>query len=125
MEIKIDYHSEKPVYKQIKEQIKYAIATGEIKPDYRLPPIRTLASQLQVNPGTVQRVYRELLSEGYLYTKGAGGTYISKDALTILSRERQQIIREDIKTCIDKAKKLGIDISTLHKLIDREWKQNA
>jgi DNA-binding transcriptional regulator YhcF (GntR family) len=66
MEIKIDYHSTKPVYKQIKEQIKYAIAMGTIKPDYRLPPIRTLASQLQVNPGTIQRVYRELLSEGYL-----------------------------------------------------------
>ncbi|UZN23287.1 GntR family transcriptional regulator [bacterium 3DAC] len=125
MDIKIDYHNTKPVYKQIKEQIKYAIATGELKPDYRLPPIRTLASQLQVNPGTIQRVYRELLSEGYLYTKGSGGTYISREAPVILAHERQQIITEDIKTCVSKAKKLGLDIHTIHKLIDKEWNNDA
>ncbi len=81
-----------PEYSQIAEQIRLAVARGELRPGERLEPVRALASRLGVNPGTVARAYRELEQEGVVETYGRRGTRVAQprpaDALADLGAAR-------------------------------------
>ncbi|MGB6363704.1 MAG: GntR family transcriptional regulator, partial [Thermoanaerobaculia bacterium] len=68
MTFQLDTKSGVPIYRQIIEQVKYAIARGELEPGDRLPTVRQLAVDLSVNPNTVVRSYRELEIAGVLDT---------------------------------------------------------
>ena len=78
-----------PVYLQIMEQIRGAILAGEYPPGGRIPPVRELAAQAQVNPNTMQRALLELEREQLLITQGTLGRFVTDDP-TILHRMRQQ-----------------------------------
>ena len=65
--IVIDLRSRTPIFEQIKEHILNLINTGELKPDDKLPSVRQLASELELNVNTVKRAYQELESEGVTY----------------------------------------------------------
>lgn len=82
MNYNLDLESGIPIYRQLKERIKFAIATGEIKPGDQLPTVRQLAVDLQVNMNTVSRVYSELEREGYLATRQGKGTFVRDTAPT-------------------------------------------
>ena len=66
--ISLNYRDSRPIYEQIKEGFKKLIATGAIGPDEKLPSVRALATQLSINPNTIQRAYAALESEGYTYS---------------------------------------------------------
>ena len=69
-----------PIYLQLMEQVKHAIATGALRPGDQLPGMRTLAEQLVINPNTVAKVYRELQHEGVLELRHGTGAFVSVDA---------------------------------------------
>ena len=73
--ISVDYRSGQPLYRQIKENFKRLILSGAIAPDERLPSVRELASQLAINPNTIQRAYRELEADGFIGTSPGRGVY--------------------------------------------------
>ena len=73
----IDYRSGESLYIQIKNNYKKMIMSGSLKENEMLPSVRTLAGNLAINVNTVQRAYRELEQEGYLYSKSGLGTYVS------------------------------------------------
>jgi molybdate-binding protein/DNA-binding transcriptional regulator YhcF (GntR family) len=77
MELRLDYHSVTPLYLQIADQLRERIATGEVKPGERLPPIRTLSQTLNVNPNTVARAYLELEQERVIVSRRGGGTTVA------------------------------------------------
>src|SRR5690242_21773564 len=66
-----------PIYLQIVNQVKYLVASGRLEAGQELPPIRTLAEQLLVNPNTVARAYRELEIAGVVEKRRTAGTYVS------------------------------------------------
>jgi DNA-binding transcriptional regulator YhcF (GntR family) len=68
-----------PEYAQIVEQIRLAVARGELRPGDRLAPVRELADQLGVNPSTAARAYRELEQAGVIETHGRRGTLVAQD----------------------------------------------
>lgn len=68
---------QRPVYRQIVEEIQRCVAVGVIRPDEALPPARTLAAELKVNINTVQQAYRTLAREGTVYAKRGLGTFVS------------------------------------------------
>ncbi|GAB3611622.1 GntR family transcriptional regulator [Humibacter ginsengiterrae] len=68
-----------PLYEQLREQIIAEIASGELAPGDRLPPVRQLASDLDLAPNTVARTYKELEAAGYLETRGRNGTTVAED----------------------------------------------
>ena len=78
MQFAIDTKSGVPFYRQIIEQTKFAIASGDLAPGDRLPTVRQLAVDLSVNPNTVIRAYRELEIEGVLNTQQGSGTFVSE-----------------------------------------------
>lgn len=78
MKFEIDLKSGIPIYIQLKNEIKYAIAIGKIPPGSQLPTVRQLAVDLKVNVNTISRVYSELEKEGVLSTRQGKGTFASK-----------------------------------------------
>lgn len=76
LEIKINTHSQIPLYKQIVEQIKQLIANNRLKPGAQMPTVRELSHQLDINPATVERAYQELGQEGILGASRRRGTIV-------------------------------------------------
>lgn len=72
----IDVHSGKPIYLQLKEQIKKAVASGQLSQGVKLPSVREMAMELEINPNTVARAYRELKEEKFLRTARGRGTFV-------------------------------------------------
>ena len=77
----IDQRSRTPVYEQIKEQILNLINTGVLKTDDKLPSVRQLASDLDLNVNTVKRAYQELETERVTYSLAGKGVFVSKTAI--------------------------------------------
>ena len=73
--ISLNYRDSRPIYEQIRDGIKKLIATGAIGADEKLPSVRVLATQLSINPNTIQRAYAELESEGYTYSIPGKGSF--------------------------------------------------
>jgi len=73
----IDLKSRKAIYEQVTDNFKRLIVTGVMKPDEKVPSVREMAKHLTVNPNTVQKAYRELENQGYIYTVLGQGSFIS------------------------------------------------
>jgi GntR family transcriptional regulator len=106
-----------PIYLQIVNQVKYLVASGRLAAGEELPPIRTLAEQLLVNPNTVARAYRELESEGVVTKRRTAGTYVSDTTSPLARRERLRIVTERIDALLAEARQMDIDTDTLLELI--------
>ena len=76
--VQIDDTSDLSIYEQIIAQIQEGVATGRLNPGDRLPPVRRLADELDIAPGTVARAYSELEKRGAVVTEGARGTRIAE-----------------------------------------------
>ena len=74
--MKLDYTDHRPIYEQIKEQTRELILNKALEEHQQLPSVRELASQLTINPNTIQRAYKELESEGYIYSMKAKGYFV-------------------------------------------------
>lgn len=75
--IQINYRDSRPIYEQIKDNIRKLITSGVLQADDKLPSVRDLAAQLTINPNTIQRAYRELELEGYAYKVSGRGTFVA------------------------------------------------
>ena len=74
--ISINYRDSRPVYEQIVDGFKKLIVTGLIKKDEKMPSVRELAAQYAINPNTIQRAYRDLENEGYIYSVPGRGSFV-------------------------------------------------
>ncbi len=83
-----------PIYLQVVQQVKHRVACGELKPGERLPSVRDLAEQLQVNPNTIAKAIVELEREGIVETRRGSGTYIAEQGTTLSLAERRRLIHE-------------------------------
>ena len=121
MKIHISSHDGIPIYLQIVNQVKYLVASSRLEAGEELPPIRTLAEQLLVNPNTVARAYRELELAGVVTKRRTTGTYVSDSASPLARRERLKIITERIDALLAEARQMNVDTDTLIELIqDRD-----
>ncbi len=78
--ISVNYRDARPLYEQIKEGVIKLIMTRTLAQDERLPSVRELAVQLAINPNTIQRAYRELENEGYIYIVSGRGAFVAPQA---------------------------------------------
>ena len=117
MKLHISSHDGIPIYMQIVNQVKYLVASGRLEAGAELPPIRTLAEQLLVNPNTVARAYRELELAGVVTKRRTTGTYVSDAASPLARRERLKIINERIAALLAEARQMDISTETLIELI--------
>ncbi len=75
--IVLDYRDSRPLYQQVKDSLRRMMLTGRLEPDEKLPSVRSLATQLAINPNTIQRAYAELEAEGYIYSVAGRGSFVS------------------------------------------------
>lgn len=87
MIVRIDPRSPLPTYEQLRHQIADRITSSELAPGDRLPPIRRLATDLAVAPGTVARAYRELEADGLVTAQGRRGTRVAAPSDWMRARE--------------------------------------
>lgn len=90
----LDYSSGVPVYRQIIDQIRYGIASGQLKLGEQLPTVRGLAVELKVNLNTVSKAYKELEIKNILETQQGTGTFISTTELVVAEQEREDKLKE-------------------------------
>jgi GntR family transcriptional regulator len=110
VQVLIDSKSGVPLYRQIIEQVKFAIARGDLGPGDRLPTVRQLAVDLSINPNTVIRAYRELEIEGMLDTQQGSGTFISDHQPDIDRLERQRMLDQIITDMLARASAYGLTL---------------
>ena len=126
MQLHISNHDGIPIYLQIVNQVKYLVASGRLEPGEELPPIRTLAEQLLINPNTVARAYRELELAGVVTKRRTAGTYVSDTTSPLARRERLKILTERIDALLAEARQMKIDTETLIELLqDRDDSMQA
>ena len=86
----IDFHSGVPVYRQLIDQVRGGIASGALSAGDQLPTVRQLAVDLEINPNTVMRAYRELELGGLIETHQGTGTFIANKKIEKKSAERDR-----------------------------------
>jgi GntR family transcriptional regulator len=72
----LDLRSRVPIYEQLVEKTKELIINNVLKPDEQLPTVRDLAGELTINPNTIQKAYRELEHQGYIYSVPGRGNFV-------------------------------------------------
>ncbi|ACA53729.1 GntR family transcriptional regulator [Clostridium botulinum] len=118
MKILISNVSDKPLYEQIKEQIKDSIFQGEISEGEQLPSIRNFATELKVSVLTIRRVYDELEQEGFITRQVGIGTFISTGNLELLRDSKRRIVEQKMQDLIQTAKALKISKEELNSMMD-------
>jgi GntR family transcriptional regulator len=106
MEFQVDPTTRVPIYRQLMDQIRLAVARGRLKPASRLPSVRVLSRELVVNPNTVARVYTELEREGVLNTRPGLGVFVAEPQAE-LSAARRERLTEIIDSFLTDAVHLG------------------
>ncbi len=109
--IRINTQDGTPIYLQIVRQFQYLIATGSLKKGDELPPVRTLAQQLLINPNTVAKAYKELESQGLIYTRPGAGTYVAPTRPIFSDDERYRIFHEHVDSLLVVAKHLNFSLN--------------
>lgn len=117
MQIYISSTDAVPIYLQIVNQVKHLVASGRLAPDEELPPIRTLAEQLLINPNTVARAYRDLEMAGVVTKRRTAGTYVSKDGAPIGRRERVGLMSDKVDALLVEARQLDVRLEEVIELL--------
>ena len=113
--ISLNYRDSRPIYEQIKDGFKKLIATGAIGTDEKLPSVRALATQLSINPNTIQRAYAELEGEGYTYSIPGKGSFAAPRSEA--DRARKAELKEHFRTLAAELRSLGVSEEELCALI--------
>jgi GntR family transcriptional regulator len=117
-----------PIYRQIIQQVEYAILSERLRPGDRLPTIRSLAVDLKINPNTIARAYGELEILGILETQVGSGTYVSDKKPAPEDDSLNRKIREVVSRFVQDMRDLGVDKKELTELIRNcpvETKENT
>lgn len=119
MFINIDPSSGLPIYIQIAQQIKTAVAMGRLHPEDPLPSVRQLAVELAVNPNTVARAYLDLEIEGVIYKRQGAGTFVSGQGVEMSKGERRRVLNELLEKALVEGVNLGLSERELRDAFER------
>ncbi len=106
-----------PMYKQLTDQIKDAIASGDLKPEEKLPSVRELSEALRISAITIKRAYLDLETEGYIYTRAGLGSFVAGVNKEALRSGKMDEIRTDLRRILRTAEKFGISAQDVIRLV--------
>ncbi|SRR6266511_1965930 len=122
MELHISPRDGVPIYRQIVNQVKYLVGSGRLAPGEELPPIRSLAEQLVINPNTVARAYAELEHSGVVTKRHGSGTYVSDNGSPLKRAEKLKILTQRADALVAETRHLEVGLSELLDLIRERYK---
>ena len=115
----IDLRSRDPIYQQLVDKFKQLIMNQILEPDEKLPSVRQLAEELTVNPNTIQKAYRQLEQENFIYSVKGRGSFVQV-LESHVTNEKIEDIRTDFEQLVKEALFLGVEETTLI-----EWIQSV
>lgn len=109
MIFQIDFKSGKPVYLQLADQVRYAAASGALRPGDSLPSIRPLAEELRVNRNTIAKAYAELESQGVIETLPGKGCFLKANHSPFTRQVKDKLLLAEIDEAVVTAHHLQVD----------------
>lgn len=125
LNILINTGSSIPIYKQITEQVRRAVATGRLTVTDQLPSVRALAESLVLNPNTVARAYADLAREGVIETRPGRGVFIIPKRKVFAREEARRRLEPLMNTLISEGLAMDFSPDELQEAFGRklsEWK---
>ena len=104
--IHLDYRDSRPIYQQVKDNLRRMMVTGVLLPGDKLPSVRALAGQLSINPNTSQRAYAELEAEGYVVSVTGKGNFVAEGDTQ--NQARRQELLAKMRPMMEELKALGM-----------------
>ena len=111
----LDFRDARPIYEQVRDGLRRLMVTGVIREGEKLPSVRALATQLSINPTTIQRSYNELEAEGLIYSVPGKGSFVSPDRSADLRRRLE--LTEKFREIAAELRYLGVGQEELLALI--------
>ncbi len=112
-----------PIYKQITDQVRLAVATGRLAVEHQLPSVRALAEDLVVNPNTVARAYADLSREGLLETRAGRGVFVARKRRVFTREEGWRRLEPLLDSLIGEAMTLDFSPADLRKAFETKLSQ--
>lgn len=116
--ININFRDPRPIYEQIKDGLRRLIVSGAMPADTKLPSVREMATDLAINPSTIQRAYRELEQEGYICSVPGKGSFVctSNEA----EKQRRRELLEKLDALVTELGYIGLDRPALIRYLKGE-----
>ena len=114
----LDLRSRKSIYEQIVDNVKELIIAGILSAEDKVPSVRELSKTLTVNPNTIQKAYRELEYQGYIYTVSGLGTFVASPTELPIDEKRVSEVKNQLREHIKELFYLGCSFERIKKLLD-------
>lgn len=118
----LDFGDHRPLWEQIKEKIKELIISGALKENDKIPSVRELASILAINPNTIQKSYKDLENEGYIYSRRASGCFVAPREHHIENIDNTELFNK-LDALLLEMSFYGIDYAEIIKHTDKIYKR--
>lgn len=128
LSIAISTGSSIPIYKQITDQVRLAVATGKLSIDDQLPSVRALAEELVLNPNTVARAYGDLAREGLIEARAGRGVFIIRKRKVFTREEGRRRLEPLLDSLIGEAMAMDFTGDDLRQAFERklnQWKDKG
>lgn len=115
--ILLDYRDKRPLYEQVEEKLEHLIVCGILKPNSKMPSVRSLAVELSINPNTIQRAYSNLEQNGFLYTIVGRGNFVSPESCW--QGSKHNALKVDLQKVIEQALDAGMTPASIRQILEQ------
>jgi GntR family transcriptional regulator len=121
MYLRLNHQSGEPIYRQIVEQVKFKVASGQIKAGEQLPSIREMAGDLKINPRTVVKAYEELQAAGLVVRRQGQGVFITELQSAMPAKVRRAAIADLASRLLSEASRMGASGEEVQAILKEVW----
>lgn len=121
--LQLNYRDGRPIYEQVRDGLRQLLVTGAIQPGEKLPSVRQLASQLAINPNTIQKAYKDLETEGFIYSKRGKGSFVA--SINHNNQKRTEELLQLTESCVRELSYLGIEKEKILSLITTIYQEGS
>ena len=111
----IDESSAVPIYEQVYKGITELIVKGVYGPGHKLPSVRELASELRINPNTIQKTYRQLEADHYVTSVKGKGNFVNEEVMTHMVFK--DAVKKRLETVVKELHMVGLTEKEIHNLV--------
>ncbi|MCC7145828.1 MAG: GntR family transcriptional regulator [Phycisphaeraceae bacterium] len=112
--------SDRPIYRQVVDQIRLAVVGGKLRPGDSLPSVRAMAEHLLVNPNTIAKAYAELMREGFVQAQQGKGVFVADRRPVLSAAERQRRLQAAVEQLAHEAAGLGFSSKQIQEALAKK-----
>lgn len=121
----LDFHSERPLFLQIAEQIEDGILSGAYAEEAQIPSTTEISMAYKINPATVLKGFTRLVDDGILYKRRGVGMFVSPGAvLRVREKRKETFFNDHVATFTKEARRLGLSLAETVAQIERSFTEN-